>query len=167
MLGSDCYLNLGQELIGLMKKWVGIGVRKVIKECEVCGNECGSVSHVLHECLNYSSSRADFLLELQEKLGNGFDRFDSLDSVGKSSFILGSEFWGNCFESLLASVKDYIVNIWERCKLKLFGNDSSQSLSSTEDLGNATGFDGQSGVGVCQGGEPDTQYVYECMLLRL
>ena len=40
------------------------------------------------ECGN---SRADFLLKLQEKLGNGFERFDALDSLGKSSFILGSE----------------------------------------------------------------------------
>ena len=57
------------------------------KECELCGNECESVSHVLWECLAYSSSGADFLLELQEKLGNGFKHFNSLDSLGKSSFI--------------------------------------------------------------------------------
>ena len=31
------------------------------KECEFCGNECESVSHVLWECSAYSSSRADFL----------------------------------------------------------------------------------------------------------
>ena len=41
----------------------------------------------------YCNSRADFLLKLQEKLGNGFERFDALDSLGKSSFILGSELW--------------------------------------------------------------------------
>ena len=35
---------------------------------------CGSVQH--------SNSRADFLLKLQEKLGNGFERFDALDSLG-------------------------------------------------------------------------------------
>ena len=28
-----------------------------------------------------------FLLKLQEKLGNGFECFDALDSLGKSSFI--------------------------------------------------------------------------------
>ena len=33
------------------------------KVCELCGNECESVSHVLWECPTYSSSRADFLLE--------------------------------------------------------------------------------------------------------
>ena len=79
-----------------------------------------------------------FLLELQEKLGNGYERFDSLDSLGKSSFILGSELWEDHFDSLLALVKDNVVNIWETCKLKLYGDDSSQSLSSTEDLGDVT-----------------------------
>ena len=45
-------------------------------------------------------------------------------------------------DSLLALVKDYIVNIWEMCKLKLYGDDSSQSQSSTGDLGDFTGFEG-------------------------
>ena len=47
------------------------------KECVLCGNECESVSHVLWECSAYCNSRADFLLKLQEKLGNGFERFDA------------------------------------------------------------------------------------------
>ena len=54
-----------------------IEVGKVIKNVS-CGNECESVSHVLWECSAYSSSRADFLLKLQEKLGNGFEHFDAL-----------------------------------------------------------------------------------------
>ena len=132
------------------------GSREGNKECELCGNECESVSHVLWECLIYSSSRADFLLELQEKLGNEFECFNSLDSLDKSIFILGSELWKDHFNSLLALVKDNIVNIWETRKLKLYGDDSSQSQSSTGDLGDVTGFEGHSGVGMCQGGEPDT-----------
>ena len=43
-------------------------------------------------------------------------------------------------------------------KLKLYCDDSYQSLSSTKDLGDVTGFEGHNGLGVCQGGEPDTQY---------
>ena len=73
---------------------------------------CGSVQH-------NSSSRADFLLKLQEKLVNGFEHFVALDSLGKSSFILGSELWKEHFDSLLHLVKDYIVNIWEVWKIKL------------------------------------------------
>ena len=57
------------------------------KGCELCGNECESVSHVLRECSAYSNSRADFLLKLPEKLGNGFKCFDALDSLGKSSYL--------------------------------------------------------------------------------
>ena len=82
------------------------------KECVLCGNECESISHVLWEC---SACRADFLLKLQEKLGNGFEHFDALDSLGKSSFILGSELWEE--HSLLPLVKDYVVDIWEVRKL--------------------------------------------------
>ena len=124
------------------------------KECVLCGTECESVSHMLWECSAYSSSRADFLLKLQEKLGNGFERFDALDSLGKSSFILGSELWEEHFDSLLPLVKDYVVDIWEARKIKLYGDDSSQSQSSTGDLGEFTGIEGQSGM--CQGGKPDT-----------
>ena len=98
------------------------------KECVLCGNECESVSHVLWECsAYYSNSRADFLLKLQEKRGNGFER------LGKSSFILGSELWEEHFVSLLPLVEDYIVDISEARKIKLYGDDSSQS--STGDLG--------------------------------
>ena len=110
---------------------------------------CGSVQHIVN-------SRADFLLELQEKLGNGFERFDALDSLGKSYFILGSELWEEHFDSLLPLVKDYVVDIWEARKIKLYDDDSSQSQSSTGDLGDFTGIEGQSG----KGGKPDTGKFY-------
>ena len=38
------------------------------------------------------SSRADFLLKLQEKLGNGFERFDALDSLGLRQQAVGRAF---------------------------------------------------------------------------
>ena len=79
------------------------------------------------------------MLKLQEKVGNGFERFDALDSLGISSFILGSELWDEHFDSLLTLVKDYVVDIWEAQKIKLYGDDSSQSQSSTGDLGEFTG----------------------------
>ena len=43
-------------------------------------------------------------------------------------------------------VKDYVVDIWEARKIKLYGDDSSQS----------GGIYGQSGKNMCQGGKPDT-----------
>ena len=42
------------------------------------------------------------LLELQEKLGNGFECFSKLSD---------NELWEDHFNSLLALVKDYVVNI--------------------------------------------------------
>ena len=117
MQDPDCYLSFGQEP---MRSWVGIEVGKVIKDvcCVVMSVRvsvmcCGSVQH------NYYSNRADFLLKLQEKLGNGFERFDALDSLGKSSFILGNELWEEHFDSLLPLVKDYVVDIWEGRKISL------------------------------------------------
>ena len=64
--------------------------------------------------------------------------------------------WEEHFDSLLPLVKDYVVNIWEAWKIKLYGDDSSQSQSSTGDLGEFTGIEGQSGKNMYQGGKPDT-----------
>ena len=43
--------------------------------------------------------------------------------------------WEEHFDSLLPFVKDYVVDIREARKIKLYGDDSSQSQSSTGDLG--------------------------------
>ena len=56
--------------------------REGIKECLLCDDECESVSHVLWECPAYSSLRSNFLVSLQEKLGDdGFEHFQSLDCM--------------------------------------------------------------------------------------
>ena len=78
--------NKGCELCGNECE----SVSHVLWECESVSHvlrECESVSHVLRECSAYSNSRADFLLKLPEKLGNGFKCFDALDSLGKSSYL--------------------------------------------------------------------------------
>ena len=87
MQDPDCYLSFGQEPMGQMRSWVGIEVGKVIKNVScvviivrVSVMCCGSVQHNNY----YSSSRTDFLLKLNDKLGNGFEHFDALDSLGKS-----------------------------------------------------------------------------------
>ena len=120
------------------------------KECVLCVNECESASHVLWECSAYSNSRVDFFLKLQEMLGNGFERFDALDSLGRSSFNLGRELWEEHFDSLLPLLR---ITLSATGRIKLYSDDSSQSQSSTGDLGE---FTGQSGKNMCQGGKPDT-----------
>ena len=49
--------------------------------------------------------RSDFTAKLQDFLGEGFQDFQSLDSQGKSSFVLGSELREENFSSLLELVK--------------------------------------------------------------
>ena len=51
----------------------------------MCGAECESIVHVLWECLAYSRSRANFLLKLEELLGDRYAVFEALNSVEKTS----------------------------------------------------------------------------------
>ena len=62
---------------------------------------------------NYRSIRAKILLKLKASLGSSYARFEAMD---KSSFVLGNELWEEHFESLLALVKEYIIDIWEERK---------------------------------------------------
>ena len=71
--------------------------------------------HVLWECSAYSSSRASFMVKLEELLGDRYAAFGVLNSVEKTSYVqaLGSELWEQNFTSLLRLVKEFIVNVWE------------------------------------------------------
>ena len=87
-----------------------------------------NVSHVLWECSAYSSSRASFMKKLQELLEDDYEDFESLENVEKSSYVLGSELWESKFDGLLALVKEYIVDVWEIRKHKLYDSDSGSGL---------------------------------------
>ena len=80
----------------------------------------GSVQH-------YSSTRACFIKKLQELLEDEYEDFESLDKVEKSSFVLGSELWKSKFDELLSLVKEYIIDMWEIRKHKLYDSDSGRS----------------------------------------
>ena len=97
-------------------------------ECSLCGNECENVSHVLWECSAYSSTRVSFMKKLQELLEDDYEDFESLENVEKSSYVLGSELWESKFDGLLALVKEYIVDVWEIRKHKLYDSDSGSGL---------------------------------------
>ena len=64
---------------------------------------CESVSHVLRDCPAYASIRSAFMLDLRRELGDRFERFQSLDSFAKSSYVLGSEAWEEYSSGLLSS----------------------------------------------------------------
>ena len=58
-----CLFSLGTH--GLNEELSRHRGREGKKECSLCGNECENVSHVLWECLAYSSTRASFMKKLQ------------------------------------------------------------------------------------------------------
>ena len=64
----------------------------------------------------------------QEFLEDDYDDFESLENVEKSSYVRGSELWESKFNGLLALVKEYIVDVWEIRKNKLYDSDSGSGL---------------------------------------
>ena len=118
----------------------------------LCGDECESVSHTLWDCSAYTSIRAQFLLKLKASLGGSYARFEAMSNLDKSSFVLGNELWEEHFESLLALVKAYIIDI--ECA------QQPRPHSPTGDLGEIAGVNGQNSEGMCQGGKPGTGKLY-------
>ena len=71
----------------------------------------------------------------------------SLDKVEKSSYVLGSELWESKFDGLLSLVKEYIIDVWEIRKHKLYDSDSGpgQQLHSRSSPGERNGKFSQNG----------------------
>ena len=90
--------------------------------CNLCGEDCESVGHLLWNCPVYSVRRALFLELLKNNFGNKFEHLKSYNIAGKSHFMLGTELWGSGYEELLSLVKSYIIDIWELHKSKLYGS---------------------------------------------
>ena len=59
----------------------------------------------------------NFMDKLSHLLGSTYSQFFTLNSVEKTSFVMGSEFWEKDFKSLLSLIKKYIVDVWELRKL--------------------------------------------------
>ena len=53
-------------------------------------------------------------------LEDEYEDFESLDKVEKSSYVLGSELWESKFDGLLSLIKEYIIDVWEIRKHKLY-----------------------------------------------
>ena len=123
----------------------------------LCGDECERVSHTLWDCSAYRSIRAQFLLKLQTSLGGSYARFEAMSSLDKSSFVFGNELWEEQFESLLALIKMYIIDIWEERKSTLYGD-----VECAQQLGILciAGVNGQNSNRMCQGSKPGTGKLY-------
>ena len=105
------------------------------KESLLCDAECECVSHVLWDCPAYRSA---FMLELRRELGNRFERFQSLDSFVKSSYVLGSEAWDECSSGLLSLIKDFVLSVWEERKVRLDSKARAAEHSLFQGLASST-----------------------------
>ena len=104
---------------------------------------CNMYECVLWECPAYKDSREEFIIKLRSTLGEAFKDFEALE---RASFVLGCELWTENFNSMLALVKEYIIDLWEARKVKLYGEPYStqpQSQSSAGDLRDGTVVGGQ------------------------
>ena len=78
------------------------------RQCKLCGEECGSVVHVLWECPVYDTIRNIFMEDLNNLLGGSFEEFSALNNFERTGFVLGCENWErNDFKALLRLVKSY------------------------------------------------------------
>ena len=95
---------------------------------------------------------------MKASLGGGYARFEAMS---KSSFVLGNELWEEHFESLLALVKAYIIDIWEERKSMLYGDvECAQQPRPHSLTGEIAGVNGQNSEGMCQGGKSGTGKLY-------
>ena len=111
-------------------------------------------------------SKNDFLCKLQELLGDGFKHFENLDSYEKASFAFGSELWEDDFSSMLDLVKDYIVDVRELRKARLYGENLSVPQSQCQNASGELGDVGGGGRLRCLHGKVDTTISHMCTQWR-
>ena len=101
-------------------------------------------------------------------LGDSYRSFDALDSIGKASLILGNELWEENLALCLGLVKEFIIDILEECKTKLYGNSQYTQQprleSSAGDLGDVAGIVGGQ-ASVCAREISLTQVKCNCVCL--
>ena len=102
---------------------------------------CGSVQH--------NSNRDNFLVKLQDCLGDRYIDFEALGTMGKALFALGNEVLEEHLDSLLGLVKNFIISILEERKRRLYSENQCAQQPSPQspagDLGDIRGVGVQNG----------------------
>ena len=88
-------------------------------------------------------------------LEDDYTDFESIDNVEELSYVPGSELWESTFDGLLRLFKEYIIDVWEIRKHKLYDSDSGpgQQLHSQSPPGDLAGVEGQSSGKFSQNGK--------------
>ena len=77
-----------------------------------------------------------------------------MSSLDKSSFVLGNELWEEHFESLLALVKVYIIDMHMGGNRLYYGDvECDQQPHPHSPTGEIAGVNGQNSKGMCRGGK--------------
>ena len=53
------------------------------------------------------------MVKMRATLGEAFKNVKTLDNIERASFRLGCEVWMKNFDCMFASVKEYIMDLWE------------------------------------------------------
>ena len=67
------------------------------------------------------------------------DSSEQLSDIDKTAYVLGSELWEENFEDTLRLVKEFIVDVWEVRKQKLYGEDACPSHHQCQTLAGDAG----------------------------
>ena len=67
------------------------------------------------------------------------DSFEQLSDIDKTAYVPGSELWEENFEDTLRLVKEFIVDVWEVRKQKLYGEDACPSHHQCQTLARDAG----------------------------
>ena len=82
------------------------------------------------------------------------DSFEQLSDIDKTAYVLGSELWEENFEHTLRLVKEFIVDVWEVTKQKLYVEDACPSHYQCQTLaGDAGPVTGGGGLRVSRMGK--------------
>ena len=79
------------------------------------------------------------MMKLRSTLGGAFKDFEALDNIERASFVSVCELWMENFDSMLALVKEYIIDLWEVRKVKLYGEPCSTKPQSQSSAGDPRG----------------------------
>ena len=82
------------------------------------------------------------------------DSFEQLSDIDKTAYVLGSELWEENFNGTLRLVKEFIVDVWEVRKQKLYGKEACPSHHQCQTLaGDAGPVTGGGGLRVSKMGK--------------
>ena len=158
----DAGISLDQVYTHCLRSWVYIEEGRGESNAYCVMMNVRVFSRVLYGCPVYSTQINDFMCKLQVLLRDRFEDFESLDNFEKASFVLDSELGEDDFSSMLDLVKDYIVDVLELRKARLYDKNLSFPQAQCKNSSGKLGDVGDGGSLRCLHGKVDTTISCTC-----